>query len=93
MTTFLDRGDDQRPNLRGMGVSGRRHSPGVEGCGGCPSKAMTRRPEAVVEVDPRYFRPTEVNQLVGDLSKAHAKLGWRPQISCASWCAKWYTRT
>jgi GDPmannose 4,6-dehydratase len=28
-------------------------------------------------VDPRYFRPTEVEQLLGDASKAHAKLGWR----------------
>ena len=33
--------------------------------------------EALVEVDPRYFRPTEVDCLVGDPSKARAKLGWR----------------
>jgi GDPmannose 4,6-dehydratase len=31
-----------------------------------------------VEVDPRYFRPTEVNLLVGDASKARARIGWRP---------------
>jgi GDPmannose 4,6-dehydratase len=31
----------------------------------------------LVEVDPRYFRPTEVDALRGDASKAHAKLGWR----------------
>ncbi len=31
----------------------------------------------LVEVDPRYFRPTEVDALVGDASKARAKLGWR----------------
>jgi len=30
-----------------------------------------------IEVDPRYFRPTEVEQLLGDPSKAHQKLGWR----------------
>jgi len=30
-----------------------------------------------IEVDPRYFRPTEVDQLLGDASKAHQKLGWR----------------
>jgi GDPmannose 4,6-dehydratase len=35
----------------------------------------------VVEVDPRYFRPTEVEVLLGDGSKAKAKLGWRPQTS------------
>ncbi|MCE7030855.1 GDP-mannose 4,6-dehydratase [Jiella avicenniae] len=32
---------------------------------------------AVVEVDPRYFRPTEVDLLLGDPTKAHEKLGWR----------------
>jgi GDPmannose 4,6-dehydratase len=34
----------------------------------------------VVRVDPRYFRPTEVDLLQGDASKAHAKLGWRPRV-------------
>jgi GDPmannose 4,6-dehydratase len=37
--------------------------------------------EVLVEVDPRYFRPTEVDCLVGDPSKARAKLGWRPRTS------------
>jgi len=32
----------------------------------------------IVRVDPRYFRPTEVQTLLGDPSKAHAKLGWQP---------------
>src|SRR5690606_1542226 len=32
--------------------------------------------EVVVEVDPRYFRPTEVETLLGDASKAREKLGW-----------------
>lgn len=36
-----------------------------------------------VEVDPRYFRPTEVDLLVGDASKAKAKLGWAPTASFA----------
>jgi len=36
---------------------------------------------AVVEVDPRYFRPTEVDILVGDATKAHEKLGWRHRTS------------
>ena len=35
----------------------------------------------IVSVDPRYFRPTEVETLLGDASKAHAKLGWAPKIS------------
>jgi len=33
-----------------------------------------------VEVDPRYFRPTEVDSLLGDASKAKKKLGWEPRI-------------
>jgi GDPmannose 4,6-dehydratase len=35
----------------------------------------------VVEVDPRYFRPTEVDLLLGDPSKAHERLGWRHETS------------
>ena len=33
-----------------------------------------------VEIDPRYFRPTEVDSLLGDSSKAREKLGWEPQV-------------
>ncbi len=35
-----------------------------------------------VEIDPRYFRPTEVNLLLGDASKAKDVLGWEPKTSC-----------
>ena len=31
----------------------------------------------LIEFDPRYFRPTEVDLLLGDPSKAHQRLGWR----------------
>jgi len=34
-----------------------------------------------VEIDPRYFRPTEVDALQGDASKARRVLGWQPQVS------------
>ena len=37
--------------------------------------------QVVVAVDPRYFRPTEVESLLGDPSKAKSKLGWAPKIS------------
>ncbi|MDI9388275.1 MAG: GDP-mannose 4,6-dehydratase, partial [Synergistota bacterium] len=37
--------------------------------------------ETVVEVDPRYFRPTEVDLLLGDPSKARRKLGWERKIT------------
>ena len=36
---------------------------------------------AIVRVDPRYYRPTEVETLLGDPSKAREKLGWTPQTS------------
>ena len=36
---------------------------------------------AIVRVDPRYFRPTEVETLLGDATKAREKLGWTPKIS------------
>ncbi len=35
----------------------------------------------IVQVDPRYFRPTEVETLLGDPTKAYEKLGWKPKIS------------
>ena len=35
----------------------------------------------IIKVDPRYFRPTEVETLLGDASKAKDKLGWSPKIS------------
>ncbi|MGH8310955.1 MAG: GDP-mannose 4,6-dehydratase, partial [Steroidobacteraceae bacterium] len=41
----------------------------------------TRNGRAVIRIDPRYFRPTEVDSLLGDASKAHAKLGWRAQTT------------
>lgn len=37
--------------------------------------------KVIVKVDPRYFRPTEVETLLGDSSKAKDKLGWTPKIS------------
>jgi GDPmannose 4,6-dehydratase len=37
----------------------------------------------VVAIDPEYFRPTEVDLLIGDASKAKAKLGWQPKYDLA----------
>jgi GDPmannose 4,6-dehydratase len=36
--------------------------------------------DVLVKIDPRYFRPTEVDALLGDASKARQRLGWRPSI-------------
>jgi GDPmannose 4,6-dehydratase len=40
-----------------------------------------RKGEVVVEVDKRYFRPTEVDLLLGDATKANQKLGWKPKYT------------
>jgi GDPmannose 4,6-dehydratase len=42
----------------------------------------------LVEVDPRYFRPTEVELMLGDATKAHKKLGWKYEISARDLCAE-----
>lgn len=42
--------------------------------------------DIVVKIDPRYFRPTEVETLLGDPSKAKAKLGWVPEITVQEMC-------
>jgi GDPmannose 4,6-dehydratase len=44
-------------------------------------RARCKPGDVVVRVDPRYFRPTEVETLLGDPSKAHARLGWKPTTS------------
>ncbi|MFN0263994.1 GDP-mannose 4,6-dehydratase [Tepidamorphus sp. 3E244] len=40
--------------------------------------------DALIRIDPRYFRPTEVDQLIGDASKAHKVLGWKPDTDFQS---------
>jgi GDPmannose 4,6-dehydratase len=42
----------------------------------------------VVRIDPRYFRPTEVETLLGDPSKAKQKLGWVPEITAQEMCTE-----
>ena len=44
-------------------------------------KAKCKIGDVVVKVDPRYYRPTEVETLLGDATKARVKLGWTPQTS------------
>jgi GDPmannose 4,6-dehydratase len=44
--------------------------------------------QAIVKIDRRYFRPTEVETLLGDPSKAKAKLGWTPEITLEEMCSE-----
>jgi GDPmannose 4,6-dehydratase len=48
---------------------------------GVDEKGYDASGKCVVAVDPRYFRPTEVETLLGDASKAKNKLGWTPKIT------------
>ena len=42
--------------------------------------------KVIVEIDPEYFRPTEVDQLLGDSTKAKNKLGWIPKYTVEDLC-------
>ncbi|MEZ5755964.1 MAG: GDP-mannose 4,6-dehydratase, partial [Paracoccaceae bacterium] len=44
--------------------------------------------QVVLRIDPRYFRPAEVETLLGDPTKAKEKLGWTPQITAQEMCAE-----
>ncbi len=48
---------------------------------GVDEKGYDNEGNCIVSVDPRYFRPTEVETLLGDSSKAKAKLGWQPKTT------------
>jgi GDPmannose 4,6-dehydratase len=37
--------------------------------------------DVIVQIDPRYYRPTEVESLLGDTTKAKERLGWIPEIT------------
>jgi GDPmannose 4,6-dehydratase len=45
-----------------------------------------KKGDIIVRVDERYFRPTEVETLLGDASKAKAELGWEPEITTKEMC-------
>jgi len=59
----------------------------VAGVEGDRAPAVTSG-DVVLRIDPRYFRPAEVETLLGDPSKAKAKLGWEPEITAQQMCAE-----
>lgn len=59
----------------------------VDGIEGGNAPALTPG-QVIVRVDPRYFRPTEVETLLGDPTKARTKLGWTPEITVQEMCAE-----
>lgn len=67
--------------FRQVGMEIEWRGQGVEEVGIAVSGHGTRDGGAVVAVDPQYFRPSEVETLLGDPSKANEKLGWRPRTT------------
>ena len=59
---------------RELGISIRWEGKGVE------EKGFDENGNCIVQVDPRYFRPTEVETLLGDATRARERLGWTPRI-------------
>lgn len=76
-----------------LGITLRFEGLGVEECAVVEAvsgdKAPHVRPgDVIVRVDPRYFRPAEVETLLGDATKAREKLGWQPAVTARELCAE-----
>jgi GDPmannose 4,6-dehydratase len=71
-------------NFEGEDVEERAVVASVEG-GKAPSVKVG---DVIVRIDPRYFRPAEVETLLGDPTKAKTKLGWEPEITAQAMCAE-----
>jgi GDPmannose 4,6-dehydratase len=70
--------------FEGKGVDEKALVASIEG-GNAPGLKVG---DVIVQIDPRYFRPTEVETLLGDPSKAKQKLGWTPVITVQEMCAE-----
>ena len=75
---FVERAADE------IGITIAWQGNGAQTCGTvehAPPDSSLKRGQRIVAVDPHYFRPTEVETLLGDASKAEQQLGWRPRTS------------
>jgi GDPmannose 4,6-dehydratase len=76
-----------------LGISLRFEGQGVEEVAVVESVTGDAAPalspgDVVLRIDPRYFRPAEVETLLGDPAKAKARLGWVPEITAQEMCAE-----
>ena len=76
-----------------LGISVQFEGQGVDECAVVASISGDSTPslkvgDVVVKVDPRYFRPTEVETLLGDPAKAKKELGWVPEITAQDMCSE-----
>lgn len=78
---FKGHGVDERGYVGA--VDRARFAAALEAAGGGSAFAPLKAGRCVLEIDPYYFRPTEVDLLLGDAAKARRELGWRPQTSFA----------
>ncbi|SHL46554.1 GDPmannose 4,6-dehydratase [Roseovarius marisflavi] len=80
-------------SARELGITLRFEGTGVNEVGIVDTVTGDDAPEikpgqVILRIDPRYFRPAEVETLLGDPSKAKAKLGWTPEITAQEMCAE-----
>jgi GDPmannose 4,6-dehydratase len=68
--------------FEGIGVDEKAVVVGIEG----DMAPAIKVGQIVMQIDPRYFRPTEVETLLGDPTKAKEKLGWEPEITLQQMC-------
>ena len=76
-----------------LGIKLEFHGEGVEEVGQVSAIETNNYPglsvgDVIVRVDPRYFRPAEVETLLGDPGKAKANLGWEPEITAREMCTE-----
>jgi len=77
----------------GLGIALRFQNSGIDEVGIVEEVSGEDAPcvkpgQVIVRIDPRYFRPAEVESLVGDTSRAREKLGWRPETTVEMMCAE-----
>jgi GDPmannose 4,6-dehydratase len=76
-----------------LGIKVEFHGEGIDEQGVVAAVAGDKAPavkagDVIVRIDPRYFRPAEVETLLGDPAKAREKLGWTPIITAREMCAE-----
>jgi GDPmannose 4,6-dehydratase len=83
--------DFVRMSFAELGIEVKFTGEGVEEKGiviACNSEYQLNIGSVVVSVDPAYFRPTEVELLIGDATKAREKLGWIPEVTVEKLCSE-----
>lgn len=80
-------------SARELGIALRFEGNGVDECAVVEAVTSDAAPavkpgQVIMRIDPRYFRPAEVETLLGDPSRAQEKLGWTPEITAEEMCAE-----